>query len=139
MNNECRHETREEKTGSQATHATTNEETIAQTDLAEARPASESRYGWYVETDEPDPADGIYVGDCVSVNSEGALFIWGPCHQVHYTFQPGTWRFMFPRFLIKKILDGRLHETVVLEPGETEPQHPSKTLAFYCQCCNERV
>jgi len=67
------------------TPATIDEKTTA----VQGHPPSEGRYGWNVETLEPEPADGIFEGDYISVNSQGALFIWGPDQQVQRTFEPG--------------------------------------------------
>src|SRR5262245_37351111 len=60
----------------------------------------DGRYGWYVETQEPTTADGIVTGDYISVDSDGALYIWGKCLTALHKFAAGTWTFVYPMFEI---------------------------------------
>jgi hypothetical protein len=97
----------------------------------------EGHYGWYVETNDPTPADGMFVGDYISVNSEGTLFIWGRGHKVAHQFEPGMWQFVFPQLKLERALDNGDYLGTVLGPGDTEPASPSKEAAFHCQNCRE--
>ena len=89
----------------------------------------QGQYAWYVETDNPTPADGMFIGDYISVNSKGALFIWGGGHQVSQEFPPGTWQFVFPQLKLERVVDKGYLGTM-LGPGDTEPASPSKEAAF---------
>jgi hypothetical protein len=60
------------------------------------------RYGWYIETDDCEDDHTIYVGEYISVTSDGYLLVWSRDHQPLYEFPVGSWRFAFPQFAIEQ-------------------------------------
>src|SRR5437773_6580987 len=90
MTNDTRHDTAEEQSSSQTV---VGQERASAID--DERVADRGQYWWYVETDDAEPEDGLYLGDYISVSWEGALSIVGPLHS--YVFPAGAWKFVFPQ------------------------------------------
>jgi hypothetical protein len=99
----------------------------------------EGAIGWYVETDDPMPNDGIYLGDLISINADGKLFIWDAKDSMRHSFEPGQWKFVFPRFFVDEVKGG-VYRTRILQDGDTGVDKPSKLASFVCSCgCGQPI